>query len=154
MHSCRDFVQSFYDRYWNQYLGRMKDSNFSLPGTGEVLAMKPPVLSKQLIELIRKDERESRAHDEVGNLDFDPFLNSQNPQGRYLVGKVDRSSDVCRAAIPRAHIVAELKQIGSAWIFVNFHYSFYKLDGKTKESPDADLLQILNPSSAGAKPQK
>lgn len=152
--SCHDFVQKFYDGYWNQYLPKMKDRNFSLPGTEKVLAAKPPVLSQQLIDLIRKDEKESKERDEVGNLDFDPFLNSQDPSGRYAVGKVDIAGDICRAMIPRAHTVAELKPEGSSWIFVNFHYSYYKADGKTKDSPDTDLLQILNPPSTGAKPQK
>jgi hypothetical protein len=152
--SCHDFVQKFYDGYWNQYLPKMKGANFSLPGTEKVLAMKPPVLSQQLIDLIRKDFKESRESGEVGNLDFDPFLNSQDPRGTYLVGTVEVAGGVCHAAIPRAHIVADLKPAGSSWIFVNFHYSYYKAGGKTKDVPDSDLLQILNPPGSGAKTQK
>jgi hypothetical protein len=96
-----------------------------------------------LIDLIRKDEQESRKKQEVGNLDFDPFLNSQDPDGKYHVTKVDVANGLCRAAIDRAHVVAELKQADDSWIFVNFHYSYYSRDGKKKESPDDDLLSIL-----------
>jgi hypothetical protein len=141
--SCREFVQSFYDNYWNQYSAKIHDPNFSLPGLDSVLSRNPPVLSRRLIDLIRKDEQESRKKQEVGNLDFDPFLNSQDPDGKYRVTKVDVAYGLCRAAIDRAHVSAELKQAGDSWIFVNFHYSYYSRDGKKKESPDDDLLSIL-----------
>ena len=140
--SCREFVQKFYDGYWNQYLPRLKEKNFSLPGTEAVLRAKPPVLSQELIDLIVKDEKESKASDEVGRLDFDPFLNSQDPQGRYLVSKTEVSDAGCKATLSRAHVVADLKVSGGSWIFVNFHYSYYTPAGK-KDAPDADLLQIL-----------
>lgn len=140
--SCRAFVQKFYDGYWNQYLPKIKDPNFSLPGTEAVLRAKPPVLSQELIDLILKDERQSKKSGEVGNLDFDPFLNSQDPDGRYTVAKVEVSSGVCKATIARAHTVADLKPSGDSWIFVNFHYGYYTPAGK-KDAPDADLLQIL-----------
>jgi len=140
--SCRSFVQKFYDGYWNQYLPKMKDPNFSLPGTDAVLRARPPVLSQELIALIVKDEKRSKETGDVGNLDFDPFLNSQDPQGRYLVTKVIIADATCKATISRAHTVAELKPSGASWIFVNFHYSYYTPAGK-KDAPDADLLQIL-----------
>jgi len=135
-------VQKFYDGYWNQYLPKLKDPKFSLPGTEAVLRARPPVLSQELIDLIVKDEKQSKATGEVGNLDFDPFLNSQDPEGKYLVTKVEASNATCKATIAHAHIVAELKLSGASWIFVNFHYSYFTPAGK-KDAPDADLLQIL-----------
>jgi len=140
--SCREFVQKFYDRYWNQYLAKMKDPKFSLPGVEQVLRAKPPVLSQELIELIKKDEKESKASGEVGRLDFDPFLNSQDPQGKYAVARVEVGAGTCKATLSRAHIVAELTPAGSSWIFMNFHYGYYNAAGK-KDAPDGDLLQIL-----------
>jgi hypothetical protein len=140
--SCRSFVQKFYDGYWNQYLPKMKDPSFSLPGTDAVLRARPPVLSQELIDLIVKDEKRSKSTGDVGNLDFDPFLNSQDPDGKYLVTKVEVANATCRARISRAQVVAELKPSGASWIFVNFHYSYYTPAGK-KDAPDADLLQIL-----------
>ena len=142
--SCRAFVQKFYDSYWNQYLAKIKDPNFSLPGTEAVLRAKPPVLSQQLIDLIAKDIKQSKATGEVGNIDFDPFLNSQDPQGKYLVTKVEVANATCKATVSRGHVVAELKPSGDSWIFVNFHYSYYSADGKRKELPDTDLLAILS----------
>lgn len=140
--SCRAFVQKFYDGYWNQYLPKLKDADFSLPGTDAVLRARPPVLSQELIDLIVKDEKRSKETGDVGNLDFDPFLNSQDPQGRYLVTKVEVADTTCKATLSRAHTVAELKASGASWIFVNFHYSYFTPAGK-KDAPDADLLQIL-----------
>jgi hypothetical protein len=140
--SCRTFVQKFYDGYWNQYLPRMKDPNFTLPGTEAVLRARPPVLSQELIDLILKDEKRSKETGDVGNLDFDPFLNSQDPDGKYLVTKVNIANATCMATISLAHTIAELKRSGSSWIFVNFHYSYFTPAGK-KDAPDADLLQIL-----------
>ena len=147
--SCRGFVQRFYDSYWNRYADKLtgpkKDPNFHFPGIEEVLARNPPALSRQLIDLIRKDEKQSRESNEVGNLDFDPFLNSQDPSGIYRVGRVELRGDVCMGTIDRAHTVAELKRAGAGWLFVNFHYSYFKPDGKTKDVPDDDLLHILQP---------
>lgn len=140
--SCRIFVQKFYDGYWNQYLPKMKDADFSLPGTDAVLRARPPVLSQELIDLIVKDEKRSKETGDVGDLDFDPFLNSQDPQGRYSVTTVKVANATCRATISRAQTVAELKPSGSSWVFVNFHYSYFTPAGK-KDAPDADLLQIL-----------
>ena len=140
--SCRNFVQKFYDGYWNQYLAKMKDSNFSLPGTDAVLRARPPVLSQEIIDLILKDEKRSKETGDVGNLDFDPFLNSQDPQGRYVVTKVEIADATCKATVSRAHTVTELKPSGTSWIFINFHYSYFTPAGK-KDGPDADLLQIL-----------
>src|SRR5579863_5501786 len=122
--TCQAFVQKFYDGYWNQYLPRIKDPKFSLPGTEAVLRAKPPVLSPELIDLIQKDEKQSQKSGEVGNLDFDPFLNGQDPSGRYTVTKVVVAGGVCKATITRAHTVADLKPFGASWIFVNFHYSY------------------------------
>ena len=156
--SCRGFVQGFYDSYWNRFAdkftGPKKDPNFHFPGIEEVLKRNPPALSRQLIDLIRKDEKQSRESNEVGNLDFDPFLNSQDPVGIYRVGRVELRGDVCMATIDRAHTVADLKRNGPGWLFVNFHYSYFKPDGKTKDFPDDDLLHILQPDSSGAKVQK
>src|SRR5579863_3041088 len=147
--SCRGFVQGFYDSYWNRYAGKLagpkKDPNFHFPGIEEVLARNPPALSRQLIDLIRKDEKQSRESNEVGNLDFDPFLNSQDPEGIHRVSRVELRGDVCTATVDRAHTVAELKRNAPGWLFVNFHYSYFKPDGKTKDVPDDDLLHILQP---------
>ena len=146
--SCRLFVQKFYDWYWNQFADKADDPNFDkhkLHWYDDAVKLKPAVLNQELIKLIEKDEAASKAAGgDIVNLEFDPFLNSQDPQGKYLVSKVSVTSDHCMATIDSGHEVAELKKSGSSWLFVNFHYSFYSEDGKKKEFPDEDLVYILS----------
>jgi hypothetical protein len=149
--SCRAFVQKFYDWYWNQFADKADDPTFDshkLHGYDDALRLQPPVLSQQLIMLIKKDEKESKeAGGEIVNLDFDPFLNSNGPDGKYLVHEVSIHDGVCQANIEGGHgnhEVAELKKISSTWNIINFHYSYFSEDGKTKLFPDDDLIHILN----------
>jgi len=141
-------VQKFYDWYWNQFADKANDLNFDLHKLhwyDDALRLKPPVLSPELIRLIKKDEDESKAAGgDIVNLDFDPFLNSQDAQGKYVVGRVVIARDRCRATLAAGHMDAELQKSGSIWLFVNFHYSYYSEDGKKKEFPNDDLLHILS----------
>jgi hypothetical protein len=101
-------------------------------------------LSPELIRLIKRDEKLSEAAQGIANLDFDPFLNAQDPEGKYLAGSATASNGQCQVQFEHGHLTAELKKSGSAWFFTNFHYSFYSDDGKTKRAPDSDLIGILS----------
>ncbi|HVC47160.1 MAG TPA: hypothetical protein VND90_07915 [Terracidiphilus sp.] len=145
--SCKVFVQKFYDWYWNRFADKAEDLNFDtrkLPTSDDVLKLKPPVLSRQLTTLIRKDEKQSRQVHGIANLDFDPFLSSQDPQGKYIVGHVRVSSGRCEAKIAAGNEVAVLRQVGARWVFENFLYSYPTADGRGKVYPDSDLIQILS----------
>jgi hypothetical protein len=145
--SCQAFVQKFYDWYWNQFADKADDPKFDqkkLHSYYDTLRLNPPVLSQDLIRLIEKDIAASKAEGgDIVNLDFDPFLNSQDPQGRYLVNRATVTGGTCEASIERGHEIAELKGTGSTWLFVNFRYSFFSVDDKTKRFPDDDLIHIL-----------
>jgi hypothetical protein len=144
--SCRIFVQKFYDWYWNRFTDRAESLDFnqrSLPTDNDVLKRDPPVLDSELLKLLKKEEADMIATQEIGNLDFDPFLNTQDPQGKYLVSNVTIAGGHCKAAISRGREVMELRKSGSSWLIVNLHYSFYSEDGKKKQFPDSDLIQIL-----------
>jgi hypothetical protein len=110
----------------------------------DALRVKAPVLSRQLVKLIKKDRECNKKEQGICNLDFDPFLNSQDPRGKYLVNGVALTNARCMATIENGHEVAELVKAGLSWEFVNFHYSFLSEDGK-KMSPDDDLVHILSP---------
>jgi len=147
--SCRAFVQGFYDRYWNHMADKAAAPDFdprNLPTVEQLLKQEPAVLSPELAGLLAHEEREMARRHEVGNLDFDPFLNSQDPQGRYVVGSVKMDGDRCMAKIDKADMVAELKKSGTSWAFTNFHYSYYAEDRKTKTFPDNDLVHLLQTS--------
>lgn len=145
--SCRVFTQKFYDWYWNRFADKANDLNFDehkLHWYDDAVKLKPAVLSPELIGLIKKDQAAQKATGGIVNLDFDPFLNSQDPQGKYLVSKVIVTQNHCMATFDRHSVVAELKKSGSSWLFINFHYAYYSEDGKKKEFPDNDLIHILS----------
>ena len=139
--NCRAFVQGFYDWYWNQSLGK---SNTKPHDYDEALALKPPALSPELIRLIKRDDARARAAGGIANLDFDPYLNSQDPEGKYEVVQVAVIGGVCRTKLSQRDVAAEAKRNGPRWMFSNFYYSFYSEDRRKKEAPDDDLVHILS----------
>jgi hypothetical protein len=139
--SCSAFVQKFYDWDWNQFA----DKDLSPHSIEDVLQLRPSVLSPELASLIKKERDAVRATGKIGNLDFDPFLNSQDMSGKFMVTSVHVSNGLCRAIVKgSSEVRPELKKSESTWIFTNFHYSFYSEDGKNKRFPDDDLMHILN----------
>jgi len=139
--SCRAFVQKFYDWYWNQTSG---DSTAKQHDYHETLELKPAALSPELIRLIKRDDARQIAVGGIANLDFDPFLNSQDPEGKFDVVQVTVKGAVCRAMLSQRDIVTEAKRTGPSWVFSNFYYSFYSEDRRKKEAPDDDLVHILS----------
>jgi hypothetical protein len=146
--SCEAFVQKFYDWYWNQFADQAEDPKFDqkkLHGYYDALKLNPPVLSPNLTRLMKKDIAASKAAGgDIVNLDFDPFLNSQDPQGKYRVNRATVNAERCEASIEPRHEIAELQRTGSTWVFENFRYSYFSDDGKTKTDPEDDLIHILS----------
>lgn len=143
--SCSAFVQKFYDWYWNDTAAQSDKSASLQHGYEDALRLRPLVLSPELVRLIERDQRRSEAAGgDIINLDFDPFLNSQDPRGKYMVDRATLTATGCTATLSRQNVVVELKRYSSGWRFTNFHYRFFSEDGKTKESPDTDLIHILS----------
>jgi len=143
--SCKAVVQKFYDWYWNRFADQAEKPGFNLqrlPSAEDVLRLKPPVLDRALQQLLQNEEDEMRRTHEIGNLDFDPFLNTQDAQGEYTVNGVDVTKDRCAVRIERGHLTAELEKVGTSWIFTNFDYRFVSEDGK-QIAPDDNLVHIL-----------
>jgi hypothetical protein len=149
--SCRLFVQSFYDWYWNHIADSAGQPGFDprkLPSVETVLRQKPFVLSPELIRLLGHEEREMERTNEIGNLDFDPILASQDPRGKYLVSNVTASASRCTAIVQNGDLASvELSKFGSSWTITNFRYVYIDSlpDGRTKESTD-DLVGLLKRS--------
>ncbi|RSK47495.1 hypothetical protein EI291_14650 [Hymenobacter rigui] len=134
--SVRTFVQAFYG--W--YLPKA-----STGGAGRTwqtaLEKKANCFSPELRRRLRADAAAQAkvAHDLVG-LDFDPFLNSQDPDPYYRVGKVVRKGQTYMVEIRRVvpgtagqrAVLAEVGGTARQWYFVNFRYP---------EGPD--LLTLL-----------
>jgi hypothetical protein len=120
--SARTFVQDFYTRYMTKHLTEES-----------VLAAKPSPLATTLQRALKEDyDASAKSKDEIVGLDFDPFLNSQDPCERYDAGKVtlhgsDRASvevfSVCEGKrVTKPDVVAEVVFANGRWQFDNFGY--------------------------------
>ena len=141
--SCRRFVQGFYDWYVPKAL---KESD--TPALDLALKVKSSAFDARLLQALREDSAaRAKVADEIVGLDFDPFLNTQDLGQRYVVGKVTRKGDGCRADVhvvvsgkrsAKPDVVPELVLKQGRWLFVNFHYP------ESKDSKDENLLSILD----------
>jgi len=133
----RHFVQDFYN--WYAPLVLKTDTDIAWE---RLLKEKPLVLDSNLIHLIGNDYREqAKAKGVIVGIDFDPFLNSQDPSATYVAGKVSGNENVFRVEVrerrsdggaDNAELVAEVSRINGKWRFTNFYY------GKNR-----DLVSIL-----------
>lgn len=137
--SCRAFVQQFYDWYVNPYV-----SGGQGPAWYDVGRLKPQILSPELRRLLKKESDEQKACGCIDHLDSDPFVNSQDPDRRYVVKGVSVADGRCNATVDgTTEVRPELMRTVKGWVFVNFHYSYYSEDGKRKLYPDNDLIHLL-----------
>lgn len=140
--SCRKFVQAFYDWYLSK---EAASGNLSVPSWDVALKSKANVLSLQLHRQLKADlDAQEKCPGEICVLDFDPFLNSQDPSAYFKALSVSHKSssywvDVYgfESGKRREHVIPELIQQSGRWIFVNFHY------GKNHGTDDSNLLSIL-----------
>jgi len=134
--SCRAFVQQFYDWYLTKSIVWYS-----------VAKLKPQVLSPELLKLLKKEDDTQTACKCIDHLDADPFLNSQDPDPKYIVKRVAVVNGRCNAIVRGnnggSEVRPELTQTSTGWIFINFHFSFYSEDGKRKLFPDDDLVHML-----------
>jgi Protein of unknown function (DUF3828) len=152
--SCHAFVQEFYDWYVKaEATPAVRDRSFSLAKA------RPRAISASLGKLLNADYRASKANPgEIVGLDFDPFLNSQDPSEKFAVQTVSVKDGKCTAVVRGLRSGAmdekvnpELDQKGGAWEFINFHYP----GADPKDGGDMDLISILkNLSEERHKPHK
>ncbi len=121
--SCRSFVQGFYD--W--YLPRASRSAEAYPTT---LKTKSAWFSPMLLQALKQDYAASQANpNEVVGLDFDPFLNSQDPSPKFKVTGAKVQGTRCSAEVHgitdrvnNEEVHPELNFVNGAWQFANFRY--------------------------------
>lgn len=134
---CRSFVQSFYDWYVPIALREQSKKAWDI-----ALRRKPRLFEHQLAVLIQSDSDAQRKAKELIGLDFDPFLNSQDPSEQFGVKSVDKKSYAClvtvdgfSSGIKREELVAEVRFTNDRWQFSNFYYA----DGENRH----DLMGLL-----------
>jgi hypothetical protein len=142
--SCHTFVQEFYDWYFDRLNSEDGARKNSPTAEQEVLNRKQPVLALSLRQMLREDsEAQAHSNDIVG-LDFDPYINAQDWNGKYKVQRAEVKDATCRAILygddagTQVEMVdPELQNIDGTWIFVNFHYpNAYK-------PVDENLISVL-----------
>ena len=89
--SCRAFVQQFYDWYLGQGCAWY-----------DVAKLKPQVLNSKLLKLLKKEDATQTACKCIDHLDADPFLNSQDPDPKYVVKGVTVANGRCNATVKGA----------------------------------------------------
>jgi hypothetical protein len=125
--SARNFVQGFYTWY----------VPLALDPKGKVasdiaLARKPALFAPGLEAALKADSvAAAKSPGEVVGLDFDPFMNSQDPCESYLTGAVTGAGKHYKVEVfgvcsgkrdEKPYVIAEVIPQGSSWVFVNFLY--------------------------------
>lgn len=136
--SVSAFVQKFYD--W--YLKKAKAGN-GTPAWSFLLDTPPAALSPDLISALKLDaEAQRKVKDDNVGLDFDPFLNSQDPCDRYVVGKTISRAEHSLVEVycvqsgrreGKPAVLADVIQKNGQWLIVNFVYV----------DPDDTMLSML-----------
>src|SRR5262249_25678894 len=95
------------------------------------LKKKPCPLSTALAKALREDlAAEAKSKGDIVGLDFDPFLNSQDPVDHYRVASIKKvgkgyAATIMDAKTPgttEASVIAEVAKIRGRWQFTNFRY--------------------------------
>jgi len=166
--SCKEFVQKFY----NWQVSLLVDDLFcrdSLKGTrasqeaiqedeeeckvasafrnAEKLSIEKEV-SPKILHYLKLEEDEQKKEEDPG-LDFDPYLNTQDPSPKFVVDSVQVNNNRCDALVhgydirgqKREEIMPELSKKNGDWIIENFHYKFDMNDGKPPQ--DDNLIHML-----------
>jgi hypothetical protein len=138
------FVQEFYAWYVPRTL-----SDNPVPAYEFTLKHRSSAFTPGLFRALKEDfDAQAKVSDEIVGLDFDPFLNTQDPCERYEMGKITRKENaywvevygVCSGKrSEKPDVVPEVVRISGHWLFANFHY-----ERQAKQYPDSeDLLGIL-----------
>jgi hypothetical protein len=125
--SLRHFVQEFYD--W--YVPKAQEGE-GTPAWKLALAQKHSAFDPPIVRALREDSAaQIKSLGEVVGLDFDPFLNSQDPSPHYEVGEIAEKDGDFWVDIhgvesgkksEKPGVIAEVSRRSGRWIFVNFHY--------------------------------
>jgi hypothetical protein len=146
--SVRKFVQDFYSWYVPKVLKFDDDS----PASGRALKERGYVFSPELFKALKEDsDAQARARELVG-LDFDAFLDTQDPAARYRLGRIAQKGNTYLVEVFGVYdvrpsdrpdgmpeVIAEVARRNGQWVFTNFLYP-----PVAKHYPDsANLLAIL-----------
>ena len=142
--SAREFVQQFYTWYVPVVLGQHKE-----PSSNIALRDKKAAFSSELYAALKADwDAQANVKDDIVGLDFDPFLNTQDPCKRYELGKITQAGNGYRVEVfgicsgkrsSEPEVAPEVQWANGHWEFANFYYP-----NMMKDDPkNANLLATL-----------
>jgi hypothetical protein len=121
---AHEFVQKFY----NWYVPFSAHSKTL--ACKEVLNAHPEYFSKALYPMLKKNIADMERTHGLG-LGFDPFLNSQDPSSKYVVGPADGTDEGYAMKVYSAQdgrkqsepdVIAVVENQHNSWVLTNFHY--------------------------------
>lgn len=140
--SCRKFVQGFYAWYVPKALHEGGSSSVDT-----ALRTKPRAFAPELYRLLKADSAaQAKAKGEIVGLDFDPFLNTQDPSAKYEPGAIKWNGKTYLVEIysvrsgnraKEPDVTAEVMPKSGQCIFIDFHYP------KREGSKEGSLIQVL-----------
>ena len=123
--SLQQFVQAFYDWY-------VPIANKPTNGPSFHIALKqrPELFNPELLKALQADlNSQAKSPGEIVGVDWDPFLNAQDPEQQYKVGSIQQSRAGFWVNIHAinsgemskiANVIAEVSKVDGHWIFNNF----------------------------------
>ncbi len=132
------FVKKFYD--W--YVPIALKPNLKEDSSNVAIAKRGALFDPPLLKALKEDAEAARqSPGDIVGLDFDPFLNSQDPDDKYVVGEVSEKDGLYLVNVTgvrkgkrekEVSVVAELKPAKDSFVFTNFLYG-----------ADGDLVAVL-----------
>jgi hypothetical protein len=102
-----------------------------MPAFEIAIKQKPDVFSQKLLNALKEDPAaQAKSPEDIVGIDWDPFLNSQDPEDHYELGSITEKNGSFRvdihgvrsgARFKKPSVIAEVKQENGRWLFVNFH---------------------------------
>jgi len=139
---CRKFVRDFYDWYTP-----IANSKTDINASDIAIRERAKDFAPDLLAALQDDSRAQADNPGmIVGLDYDPFLNSQDPAAHYSIGRVIPRGNAFWVEVfeeshgkkaPKPSIVPEVKIDSGKCVFVNFHNSV--IPGKE----EVDLLSWL-----------
>jgi hypothetical protein len=122
----RNFVQDFY--HWYVPIA-LKDNK--VPASDIALKERPAAFSAELLKALKEDsEAQANSPGDIVGIDWDPFLNSQDPDKHYEVGRIVQKGETYRANIHgfrsgkkiiKPSAIAEVGRESGRWVFLDFY---------------------------------
>jgi hypothetical protein len=159
--SCRQFVQDFYNSYFDGLNAEIASRN-TTPVEEQIIQQRPAVLAPELSQMLAADrEAQKEAPGDIVGLDFDPFLNAQDWEGKYWVNSVNLEDGVCRASVwgidagkKKPVVEPVLKSLNNSWVFTDFFYPEGKQHGDASLVGTLTDLRMVREQTKNKRPHK